>query len=229
MHDDAQQQPLRVHRDVALASCDLLGRIVAARAAGLRRLHALAVDDRSRGACLTADAFAQQDHKVVAHALPYARAEERAEVAVHRRPGQERRRRWQVPPLAAGTQQVEQAVQQVPHVRRPRATAGLGRRDQRLHQPSLVVRQPLARPVIANQRTVFRRPHRRPHDSQTVWNAASTPPVRPSRRRKRPSQTGSKSSARCPAGVVALSSSIVQGVDALWVGGGTGLRYGTSK
>jgi len=82
-----------------------------------------------------------------------------------------------MPPLAAGAQQVEQAVQQVPHVGRPRAVARLGGRDQRLQQPPLVIRQPLARPIITNQRTIIRRPHRKPHGSQTVWNATRTPPV----------------------------------------------------
>ncbi len=100
MHDDAQQQPLRVHRDVALASRDLLGRVVTARTACFRCFHALAVDDRGRGAWLPPCRLTQQDHKLMAHALPHARAEERTKVAIHGRPGQERRRRGQVPPLA---------------------------------------------------------------------------------------------------------------------------------
>ena len=177
MDDDAQQQPLRVHCDLAFASHDLLGGVIAARAAGLRRFHALAVDDGCRRAWLPPCHVAQQNHKVIAHALPHARANEGAEVAIHGRLGQERRRRRrrQVLPLAARPQQVEQAVQQAPHVGRPRTTAGLGGWDQWLHQPPLIVAQPLTRPVITNQRTVFRRPHRRPYDSQTVWNAATTP------------------------------------------------------
>ena len=49
--------------------------------------------------------------------------------------------RQQVPPLAVGPQQVEQATQQPQHVGRPRAAAGLGGRD----QPPLLIGQPLAR------------------------------------------------------------------------------------
>ena len=69
MHDHAQQQPVRVHRDVPLAPLQPLSGIPAARAAALRGLHALGVDDRSRGAGLSPGALAQHDDEVVADAL----------------------------------------------------------------------------------------------------------------------------------------------------------------
>ena len=79
-------------------------------------------------------------------------------------------------PEAEGAMALAQHKFEVPHVRRPRTAARPGRRDQRLHQPPLVIGQPLARPIVPNQRTILGRPHRRLHDSQTVWNATKTPP-----------------------------------------------------
>ena len=52
MHEHAEQQPLGVHCDVALAAIDLLGRVIAARSAAFRGLYALRVDDASGGAKL---------------------------------------------------------------------------------------------------------------------------------------------------------------------------------
>ena len=45
---DQEATPVRVDERMALASVDLLAGIIAARAASLRRLDALAVDDRGR-------------------------------------------------------------------------------------------------------------------------------------------------------------------------------------
>ncbi len=97
---------------------------------------------------------------------------------------------WQVPPLAAGAQHVEQAVQHAPHVRRARAPSGLGRRNQRLQQPPLVIRQRLASPIVPNQRAILRRPHARLYDGQTAWNVAPPVPVTPSDLAHNPFQNG---------------------------------------
>jgi site-specific DNA recombinase len=196
MDDDAQQQPLRVHGDVSLAPCHLLGRIKAAGTAAFRGLHALAVDHRGRRAWLPARALAQHDHEVMTHGLPHARVQEGAEVAIHRRPRQERGRRRQVPPLAAGAQHVEQAIQHAPHVRRARAPSGLGRRDQGPQQPPLVVRQRLARPIVSDQRAILGCPHGTLHNKQTTWNAATTVPVTPSNLAHNPFQNGLLAAAR---------------------------------
>ena len=78
---------------------------------------------------------------------------------LHRRPRRESRRGRQVPPLTAGAHQIEQAVQQVPDVRRARPPAGFGGRDQRLEQPELVICQGLAGAEVPNQGTISGRPH----------------------------------------------------------------------
>src|SRR3712207_2344617 len=75
-----------------------------------RRLHALCVDDRRCRAGLPALLLAQHHHEMMTHALPHARTQEGAEVAINRGPGRKGRRGWQVAPLAAGPDNVEQAI-----------------------------------------------------------------------------------------------------------------------
>ena len=104
-------------------------------------------------------ALAQHDQEVVADALPHAVLEEGAHIPVHGAPGREGRRRRQVAPLAAGAHEVEQAVQQVPHVYAPRPPSVLGGRDQRLQEAELVIRKRLAGAEIPNQRAISGRPH----------------------------------------------------------------------
>lgn len=190
VNNHAQQQPLRVHGDVALATRNLLGGVVAARTAGFCGLHTLAVDDCGREAWLPACALAQHGHEVVAHGLPHARIQEGAEVAVSGRPRQERGRRRQVPPLAAGAQHVEQGVQHASLVDRTRAPSRLGRRDQRLQQPPPVARRRLARPVVPHQRTILWCPHLPLQTGQNAWNAAPPARVTPSDLAHTPFQNG---------------------------------------
>src|SRR3712207_1100328 len=124
-----------------------------------RRLDALGVDDGRGGTGFSSFALPQHDDEMVAQALPYARREERSEVAVHRGPGRESRRGRQVPPLTAGAHDIEQPVEQAPDVRCSWPPSGLGGRDEWLQQPVLVVAQGLARAVIPNQSTICGRPH----------------------------------------------------------------------
>ena len=57
MDEQLERAPVGIHHGMALAPHHLLARIIAARAAaGLRCLHALAVDDRCRRARLAANA-----------------------------------------------------------------------------------------------------------------------------------------------------------------------------
>src|SRR5512135_1017030 len=97
----------------------------------------------------------------MAHGLPHARSEELPEVAIHRSPGRERRRRWQVAPLAPGPHHLEQAVEQAPQVRRARSTARLRWREERFEQTVLIIAQGLAAAEVSNQHTVLGCPHRR--------------------------------------------------------------------
>ena len=131
-----------------------------------RGLDALGVDDRRRGTGFPSFAFAQHDDEVVAQALPHARREKRSEVAVHGGPGRESRRGRQVPPLTAGAHDIEQAVEQAPHVGCSRPPSGLGGRDQRLQQPELVITQRLAGPKIPDQRAICGRPHADLHEEK---------------------------------------------------------------
>ena len=64
-----------------------------------------------------------------------------------------------MPPLAAGAHEVEEAIQQLSHVRGPRPPTGLGGRNERLQQAELVIRQCLAGAKVPNQRAISRRPH----------------------------------------------------------------------
>lgn len=139
-----------------------------------RRLDALGVHDRRRGAGLAPFALAQHHDEAVAHVLPHARGQEGPEIAVHRLPRRERRGR-QVPPLAARAHDVEQGVQHAPDVRLARSAAGLGGGDERLDQPILVVTQGLPRPEIPDQRTI----RRRPHGDLRMGMPPRTPPEQP--------------------------------------------------
>ena len=104
---------------------------------------------------------------------------------LHGAPGREGRRGWPVPPLAAGAHEVEEAVQQVPHVRASRPPSRPGGRDQRFQEPELIVRQGLAGAATPNQRAISGHPHgglqagnrvqRRPKDQDQPRTAAPSP------------------------------------------------------
>lgn len=109
---DPEHQADCVDQDVAFTSVDLLARIVTPLVAGLGTLGALAVDDRSPGLRLSsfdeAEIFAQMGVKLV----PQAIALPEPEVVIDRAPRREVF--GQVPPLAAGLDQVENRVEQFP-------------------------------------------------------------------------------------------------------------------
>src|SRR6476620_792857 len=96
---------------------------------------------------------------MMAHALPGARHQEGAEIAVDRGPGRKRRWWWQMAPLAAGSYDVEQPVEKPAHVGGPRPAPRLGPRDHRLDQAILVVAERLASAEVADQHTIRRPPH----------------------------------------------------------------------
>ena len=100
MDENAEQQPVRVHRDVPLAPFQPLRGVPTARAAALGSLHALGVDDCCRGTGFPPGAPAQHDDEVVANTLPDPVSQEGAHIAVHGAPGRKgqrwrRCRHWQ--------------------------------------------------------------------------------------------------------------------------------------
>jgi len=158
--DDAQEQSQDIDRDMALASLHLLGGIVAARAAFFRGLDALGVDDHGGRAGLPAFALTECHDQIMADGFPDPGVQKGPKVAVDRLPRRERRRRWNVAPLAPGAHDIEQTVQHAPHVGRPGPTTGLRRRDERLDQTILIIAQGLTGAKISNQCAIFGRPHR---------------------------------------------------------------------
>src|SRR4051812_32258955 len=97
-------------------------------------------------------------------------------------------RGWrQVAPLAAGSHEVEWAVQQPPHVGRARPTAGLGGRDQGREQGVLLVAERLPGAEVADEGPVLRCPHGVPPRRATPF---PKPPARPLRLVIRLDRTG---------------------------------------
>ena len=97
---------------------------------------------------------------MVADGLPDPGVQKGPEVAVDRLPRRKRRRRRHVAPLASRAHDIEQTVQQAPHVGRPGPPAGLRRRQKRLDQAVLVIAQGLTGTKVSNQCAISRRPHR---------------------------------------------------------------------
>ena len=91
MHEDPEQQPVGVHRNLALAT---FSRLAASEPRGpsLSVVFTLWVfDDRRRRPGLPPRARAQHDHDLVAHARPHPIPEKSAHVPVHGAPGRESR------------------------------------------------------------------------------------------------------------------------------------------
>src|SRR5208282_5042804 len=112
---------LGIDEDVPLLALDLLARVVARRIdAGppfSRALDALAVDDGGGWARFARGGRATSHVKRVVDAIERAVPAPQIEIIV------DRRARWQVlgdrPPLAAGAQDIHQAVDDFAHVHRP--------------------------------------------------------------------------------------------------------------
>ncbi len=73
MHQQFQGPAISFHHGVPLATLDLLSSVVATRATGLSRLHALAVDHGRAGTGLAANALAVQHDQSVIDRLPHTR------------------------------------------------------------------------------------------------------------------------------------------------------------
>jgi hypothetical protein len=96
----------------------------------------------------------------MADGFPHPGSHKGPKVAVDRLPRRERRGRRHMAPLAPGAHDIEQTVQQAPHVGRPGPPTGLRRRDERLDQAVLVIAQGLAGAKVSDQCANFGRPHR---------------------------------------------------------------------
>src|SRR4051812_7227834 len=88
------------------------------------------------------------------------------EVAVHRRARSQILRYG--PPLAAGAEDVHQAVDHLAHVHRALVAAALGRRDERRHMAPFLIGQiaRIAQLAAVVPRAVLDRPHRDPSTTQ---------------------------------------------------------------
>ncbi len=101
--------------------------------------HALAVDHASRRLLPPLRLLATQDVEAVVDPIQRAVPLPQTEIAVQ---GTARRQILRhAAPLAAGGQDVHQAVHDLAFVHRPFASAPLARRDQRLHQRPFLVRE----------------------------------------------------------------------------------------
>ena len=90
-------------------------------------------------------------------------------------------------PLASGAHDMEQAVQQAPHVGGPGPPAGLGRGKERLDQAVLVIAQGLTGAKVPNPCTICGRPHRSLQNGEVSLSEQPEPlPFTPAQRRAAP-------------------------------------------
>ena len=108
MHDHRPHQPQRVHSQVSFSASDLFSRIVATFLASFSSANRLAVDDRHRGRALLADRATQPSAQGVVNLFPQPAQPPAAEDGVDRFPFGEIER--QLPPLAAGTIEVQDRI-----------------------------------------------------------------------------------------------------------------------
>jgi len=128
----------------------------------LSGLSALAIDDRGRGARLSAFGFARRHVECVVDALQRTVPVPQHEVVM--RCALRRQVLRQGLPLAAGREHVKDRVQNLANVHLAPPTAMLGRRDRRLDQRPLGVRQiaGITQAAALRGKTMFRLPHRAP-------------------------------------------------------------------
>src|SRR5262245_35365649 len=127
MHDDRKQEPLRVDLDLALAPSEFLASIEAAQPAS-ERFDGLTVNDGRVGTGLTPGMEAGQlaQHCMDAHPGPIELLA--AEIVIDRLPGAVLAR--QIPPGAAGAQNVRDAISDAADVNRAWPAIRLSRWDQ---------------------------------------------------------------------------------------------------
>src|SRR5215471_129116 len=125
-------------------------------------LHALAVDDASGGAGLTLRFLAAFDVQCMMDPIQRAVAMPPRKIVMQR--AARRKVFWDVPPLAAGAQDVHHAVHDGPHVDPPLTAAASRGRDQRLDICPFVISQVarISQVIAVVLRPVLVRPQCRP-------------------------------------------------------------------
>ncbi len=141
----------------------------------MRRLGALAVNDRRRRARFAPFLIAHRDIELVMNALQRSIPIPQHEIVMDRTLG------WQVlgqgAPLAARPQHVENAVEHLTHVHIPPPPATASRRNFRLDQRPLAVGEVacIAKTVTLCRRAVLRCPHGCSHGANQLWRSESQP------------------------------------------------------
>ncbi len=139
-----------------------------------RALDALAVDDGGGGARFARGRPATAQVKRVVDTIERTVPAPQIEIIV------DCRARWQVlgnrPPVAAGAQDIHQAIDDFAHVHRSPVAAALGRRNERLHQRPFLVGKVarIAQPAPIVTPAVLTRPHRRPQKNQAAFLDSQT-------------------------------------------------------
>lgn len=116
MKNDDEQQPQRIHGNMAFPAIDLLSPVKTTAFAALGRLHRLTISNRSRWRRSFANGLADLFSELVMHALSSSVDPPLAIHPLHRIPIREVRR--QVSPLAARPIPIESRIQEFPAVDR---------------------------------------------------------------------------------------------------------------
>jgi hypothetical protein len=136
-HRDSQRQAKGVDNNVALAAFDFLAAIIATFPAHLASANALAVDHDDRRVLVATSQLARLKVQLALYLFPNANCSPISKVAVDRPPG--RKLVGQLPPLAAGLQQIQDAIDYAPFTCRAPPSAAFGSRNQgRNEQPLLI-------------------------------------------------------------------------------------------
>src|SRR6266852_421274 len=128
--------------------------------------HALAIDDASGGAGLPFHFLAAFDVQCMMDAIKRAVAMPPRKIVMQR--AARRKVFWNIAPLAAGAQDIHDAVHDRAHVRSPLAAAAFSGRNQRLDMRPFRIRQiaRISQVIAVVLRSVLVRPHGGPSSNQ---------------------------------------------------------------
>src|SRR5208283_4753078 len=167
MNGSLHQQPLGVDENMTLLALDVFSSVEAVRInrgpAFFSALHALAVDDGGGRAGVAAGLRATLLVEPVMDTIQCAVQAPVAEITIHR--AARRKILRQIAPLASRTQQVQDGVERLPHVRLAFAASPPRRRNERLDKRPLLIRQVarISQMITLVPGSILVRPHRRPY------------------------------------------------------------------